>query len=304
MFRLAPGGAAGARRVELELRLLHALARGVAVAAVRGIAGVLDQRRELRSALSCGISAAFSLPQPEARPARPARSRGAGAHRHPRLVADSAGDGRPRAPSLAVLEALGERVGSRAARIAAGRPRCRSRCGASRGPSASVSSISHAARGSPSRGWPTEPGLSSHSPRPMSSRSPARRVRAGRRLALVARAKRQRDVRVADQRDALAARVEAQLGGQAERTYSQIGSRGRRVVEADALGLALGARARAGTRASRAGSTSCVHCAASAAPREKSSSESTSTTARSWLPARQIAQSASASATQASGSAP
>ena len=49
---------------------------------------------------------------------------------------------------------------------------------------------------------------------------------------------------------------------------------------------------------------SFVHCAASAAPREKSSSESTSTTARSWLPARMIAHSASASATHASGSAP
>ena len=36
--------------------------------------------------------------------------------------------------------------------------------------------------------------------------------------------------------------------------------------------------------------TSRVHSAASAAPRENSSSESTSTTARSWLPARQIVQ--------------
>ncbi len=34
--------------------------------------------------------------------------------------------------------------------------------------------------------------------------------------------------------------------------------------------------------------TSCVHCAASAAPRENSSSDSTLMTARSWLPARQI----------------
>jgi hypothetical protein len=50
--------------------------------------------------------------------------------------------------------------------------------------------------------------------------------------------------------------------------------------------------------------TSRVQYAASAAPREKSSSESTSTTARSWLPARQIVQWAAASATHASGSAP
>ena len=41
---------------------------------------------------------------------------------------------------------------------------------------ACVSSTNQAARGSPSRGWPVEPGLSSHSPVPTLSRSSARRV--------------------------------------------------------------------------------------------------------------------------------
>ena len=39
-----------------------------------------------------------------------------------------------------------------------------------------VSSISQAARGSPSRGWPVLPGLISHSPAEMSRWSPSRRV--------------------------------------------------------------------------------------------------------------------------------
>ena len=39
-----------------------------------------------------------------------------------------------------------------------------------------MSSSSQAARGSPSRGWPVEPGLISHSPAEMSNSVPSRRV--------------------------------------------------------------------------------------------------------------------------------
>ena len=78
--------------------------------------------------------------------------------------------------SLTVLEPLGERVGQ-----ARGADR-RRRAGdvvlraPPLGRPASVSSSSHAARGSPSRGWPTLPGLSSHSPAPDARCSPPRRV--------------------------------------------------------------------------------------------------------------------------------
>ena len=107
---------------------------------------------------------------------------------------------------------------------------------------ASVSSSSHAARGSPSRGWPTLPGLMSHSPLVRSAISPAR---GGVPLAsrLLVAAERQRDVRVADGADAL------RLGGQAEvgehRAEDVLPDRvaRARVVEPDALGLALGRQA-------------------------------------------------------------
>ncbi len=55
------------------------------------------------------------------------------------------------------------------------RPPRRRGCAGRRQPYPSRSSSSHAARGSPSRGWPTLPGFSSHSPLDMSSSVPSRR---------------------------------------------------------------------------------------------------------------------------------
>ena len=78
---------------------------------------------------------------------------------------------------------------------------------------ASRSSISQAARGSPSRGCPTLPGFSSHSPSLRSSAVPSRRGSPGGGLALVA-LERERHVRVSDQADAARLGVEAQLGEQ------------------------------------------------------------------------------------------
>ena len=103
--------------------------------------------------------------------------------------------------------------------------------------------MSHAARGSPSRGWPTEPGFSSHSPSADVQLVAVAARLAGRDVALRAH-ERQRDVRVADERDALALDVEAQLGEQrAEHVLPDRVARAR-VVEADA-GLLAGRRQRA-----------------------------------------------------------
>ena len=137
----------------------------------------------------------------------------------------------------------------------------------------SVSSSSQAARGSPSRGWPTLPGLMSHSPPDRSSASPAAARVAGRRLALGAD-ERQRDVRVADQADALGRDVEAQLGQQrAEHVLPDRVARAG-VVEADAAPRPPRAAATRSHSTCSSARTSCVQRAASAAPRENSSSGS------------------------------
>ena len=113
--------------------------------------------------------------------------------------------------------------------------------------------------------------------------------RAGRRLALVA-VEGERDVRVADERHP----VVAWRRGTARRSARR--ARTPRSGRAARRGRARRPRAPPSgdseSRNSRVSGliVSLVHWAASAAPREKSSSESTSTTARSWLPARQIAQ--------------
>ena len=103
-----------------------------------------------------------------------------------------------------------------------------------------VSSTIHAARGSPSRGWPVDPGFSSHSPAREVEQVAGAPRRARRRLAL-GPVERERHVRVADQRDAVAVvagGVQAELGGQAgEHVLPDRVARGG-VVEADGLGLA------------------------------------------------------------------
>ena len=135
----------------------------------------------------------------------------------------------------------------------------------------SRSSSSQAARGSPSRGCPTLPGFSSHSPLERSSRSPSRRGSPRRELALVAD-ERERDVGVPDQADALALHVQAQLGEQVGEHVLPDGVARAGVEEPDRLLLALG---RSVDRKPRFSGeiTSRVHCAAMRAPLENSSSE-------------------------------
>ena len=92
-------------------------------------------------------------------------------------------------------------------------------------------------------------------------------------------------MRVADERDAEVGGVEAQLGGQAgEHVLPDRVARGG-VEEPVALPRPAASSARRNSCVSSE-IVSCVQRAASAAPREKSSSESAPTTARSWLPAR------------------
>ena len=155
--------------------------------------------------------------------------------------------------SALIARTPGARRASRAgARRGSRRPRrrCRTRSGGSWRAAASRSSSSHAARGSPSRGWPTLPGFSSHSPlREVERRLPARRVSpvAGWPVRAV---ERERDVGVADQVDAVARRVEAELGEQRrEHVLPDLVARAR-VVEAD-----VGARAPTG--AAPRGSRGC-----------------------------------------------
>src|SRR5204863_1079144 len=69
--------------------------------------------------------------------------------------------------------------GRRAARIAAAAPATSYSVGRYEALSSSRSSSTHAARGSPSRGWPTVPGFISHSPPDRSSCGASRRASAG-----------------------------------------------------------------------------------------------------------------------------
>ena len=157
----------------------------------------------------------------------------------------------------------------------------------------SVSSSSQAARGSPSRGWPTLPGLISQRPRPRSSvvpRPPGRRARPG--------------VPAGD------------LGGECEEQgdvgMTHEGHPAR--LRPDALGclvgpehvlpdgIARGSVVEATSRLSSAGSSverkstavgsmrSRVQRTAAAAAGEKVEMSSCSSTARSWLPTRQVEQ--------------
>ena len=121
------------------------------------------------------------------------------------------------------------------------------------------------------------------------ARSPSRRVGAGRRLALRP-VERQRHVRVADEaRRGSRSRRSTARRSAPESTYSQTGSRGEAWKSPTPSACAL--RLEREQELARLGRiVAASSCAASAAPREKSSSDSTSTTARSWLPARQIVQ--------------
>ena len=168
-----------------------------------------------------------------------------------------------------------------------------------------VSSSSQAARGSPSRGWPTLPGFSSHSPSARSACSPPRRAVAGRRLALRARRTTARRASGRRGRRARAGRRGTARRAAAERRTprsGRAGSRGRgRRRRLDRRGLSdaqlvevLGVddllRPARGERG---------------AARELARATSSPVTARSWLPARQTSRVlARASSTQSLGSAP
>ena len=125
--------------------------------------------------------------------------------------------------------------------------------------------------------------------RQMSSSSPLAARRAGRRLALRA-VERERDVRVADQRDALRLwrRGTARRAGRRGRTPRP--GRAARRGRARRPRAALRAAARAGTRACSGVDRPPASSARRARRRARSPrATSTPATARSWLPARQIA---------------
>ena len=146
----------------------------------------------------------------------------------------AASERQERASSLTVLQALGQRV-----RQARGADRGRGAgdvvlaCAASGRSRRSVSSSSQAARASPSRGWPTLPGLRIHSPSATSTSSPPRRAEpvAG---SPSGRTKESATCEwpTSDRRSGWASRHSS--ASRAERTYSQTGIARRRVVEPDA----------------------------------------------------------------------
>ena len=145
---------------------------------------------------------------------RRCRRRRGGRSRRPSTSAAS--DGRTRILIDRTPGARPSESGRRAARMAAAAPAMSYSMRRQRAIQALVSSSSQAARASPSRGWPTLPGLRIHSPSATSTSSPPRRADAGGRLALGTH-EGQRHVRVADQRQALGLGVEAQLGQQGAR---------------------------------------------------------------------------------------
>ena len=168
----------------------------------------------------------------------------------------------------------------------------------------SRSRSSQAARGSPSRGWPTLPGSAAtrrargRACSPSSRRSPLAGWPSG-------RTEGERDVGVADHADAVALHVQAQLGQQVGEARTprrgRAGMRGRaRSTPPRRSGLRVARNARfSGARSRRASIAAAMR-----APFENSSRASSPVTARSWLPARHTATCSRASSTQASGSAP
>ena len=182
--RLARAGPTG-WRARLQRRCLQAGVRPIAGSAAKSLFG---RSRALRCgggavrrlAASVGLGDGFEVALQ-----RPALSAGI---RPPvpscrRRTAATSGEAERQAACKTGSDGAvtGRTPGARRASPAAGRRgsrrrrrRRRTRCGGSRRSSRSVSSSSHAARGSPSRGWPTLPGFSSHSPSERSSRSPSR----------------------------------------------------------------------------------------------------------------------------------
>ena len=255
-------------------------------------------------------------------PDRPRWSPAAGRHRQAARASAAAAPSVLRRPRIARTEGMRTRISGRGRarrafsgpgragrRASAAAPRRRSRAPPRRsgtrraGTSAvqrSVSSSSQAARGSPSRGWPTLPGLTSHSPACHLDH------RAGVRLAavvsLAVATETAGDVRVADQADALALAVEAlaRLRRPTARTPrpGRAGWRGR------------GRRPRVSPSGDEAGEELARPVAdrasrSSARPRRRSSRSSRCRsrprTTRSWLPARQTSATSATSAVQASG---
>ena len=181
--------------------------------------------------------------------------------------------------------------------------RCRSRPGGRSPPRHSVSSSSQAARGSPSRGWPTLPGLISQRPSSISSRvpAPACQPRASSPSSSSAgRREEQGHVGVADEADPLVLHREAVGGllGPEHVLPDRVARRG--VVERGLVWMSEGERP---ARKSRFGFEVCsaVHSTAAAAAEEKVEVSSSPSTARSWLPTRQTSQRSRASSTQRSG---
>ena len=169
-----------------------------------------------------------------------------------------------------------------------------------------VSSSSQAARGSPSRGWPTLPGLSSQLPPPRSSRapSPAWAPRIAAVLAGRGPGEEERHVGVADQPDALLLDVEAGVGLLGRRGRTPRPGRGaRRGRGRRPRGCPAGSSSRTNSRVALRDVVARPVDRRRGGLRE-GGDVSAPSTARSWLPARQSAQRSRTRSAQASGSAP
>ena len=333
LVRVLRCGLLGLRRGLLGLRALlagggDALRRGCRRPPA-GAREALGRRRRAGSRGRRGPRSARRAPprsrRPRAPPATASRSAcsslARGARQQPAVVGAAAGlrdaaqrgrgdhredtEGGPAHRSLTVLQALGQRVGQpggadrrrrarhvvlRAPPLDGARRPCRA--------------AARRRAASPSRGWPTLPGLTSQR---AAGQLLARRRRGARGRWPARPRRRTKDSATCEwpiEQQRLGRGVEAQLGQQ--RAQHVLPDRVARagVEEADAVLGVLGAQRAPASRGARASITSWVQRAASAAPRENSSSGSSPVTARSWLPARHSAACSRTSAQQSLGSAP
>ena len=212
-----------------------------------------------------------------------------------------------RGTHMADVEPVGEAPRQAGGGRSTRRPaRCRRGRGGSGRSARSVSSSSQAARGSPSRGWPTLPGLISQLAGAEVEQGAVARLGAADLIALllaVGRAKKSATCEwpIRAIRSACASRQASACS--AESTYSQTGSRG------EAWKRPMPSRSPAGSSSRRNSSVrsatfSRVQSTASAAASEKAAMSSAPSTARSWLPTRQTSQRSRTRSAQASGSAP
>ena len=154
---------------------------------------------------------------------------------------------------------------------------------------ASVSSRSHAARGSPSRGWPTRAGV--QQPLALAQIPLQAALRGGSLdLALAVAPEPERHVRMADRAHARLHQVHALVGLPGRRARTPRPGRAATRGRGRSRGRRSGAQGAQELERARRRCCSRVHSAAAAALDEKSAMSISPVTTRSWLPARQRSQ--------------